>query len=96
LASSMGHAGHTIEVEVRGQPADIATRLEALPGVVGTHRKRGAESATVFTVSASTDIRAEVARLLVASGCDLLRLESRTSASLESIFMAMTHKGGPQ
>ncbi len=98
LASSMGQGGRTIEVEVRGQPADIAARLAALPGVTRAQIRSPGEATTVWTISASADIRAEVARLLVSCGCDLLRLEARTSASLESIFMAMTHKpaGGPQ
>ena len=98
LASSMGQGGHTIEVEVRGQPADIAARLAALPGVTQARSMEASEAATVWTISAGADVRAEVARLLVSSGCDLLRLESRASVSLESIFMAMTHKpaGGPQ
>jgi ABC-2 type transport system ATP-binding protein len=98
LASSMGQAGHTIEVEVRGQPADMAARLAALPGVTQAQGRSAAEAATVFTISTNTDVRAQVARLLVTAGCDLLRLESRTSLSLESIFMAMTGKpaGGPQ
>jgi ABC-2 type transport system ATP-binding protein len=98
LASSMGQGGRTIEVEVRGQPADIAARLAALPGVTRAQIRSPSEATTVWTISASADVRAEVARLLVSRGCDLLRLEARTSASLESIFMAMTHKpaGGPQ
>jgi len=98
LASSMGRGGHTLEVEVRGGPADIAARLLALPGVTQAQSLGAAEAATVFTIAASTDVRAEVARLLVTAGCDLLRLEARAQANLEAIFMAMTGKpaGGPQ
>jgi ABC-2 type transport system ATP-binding protein len=97
LATALGQGGVTVEAEVRGQPADIASRLATLPGVTQAQSRGASEATTVFAISASTDVRAEVARLLVSSGCDLLRLESRTSISLESIFMAMTHKpdGGP-
>jgi hypothetical protein len=47
----------------------------------------------VFEVAASTDVRAEVARTLVAAGCDLLRLE-RNASRLEAIFMSLTHRSG--
>ena len=98
LAASMGQGGRTIEAEVRGQPADIAARLSDLAGVTQTQSLVTAEATTVLTISANTDVRADVARLLVSSGCELLRLQTRASANLESIFMAMTHKpsGGPQ
>jgi ABC-2 type transport system ATP-binding protein len=98
LAASMGQGGRTIEAEVRGQPADMAARLSGLAGVTQTQSQATAEATTVFAISATSDMRAEVARLLVGSGCELLRLHTRASANLESIFMAMTGKpsGGPQ
>jgi ABC-2 type transport system ATP-binding protein len=98
LASSMGHGGHTVEVEVRGGPADLTARVAALPGVTEARSRSAAEAATVVTISATADVRAEVARLLVATGCDLLRLETVARFDLESIFMALTAKpaGGPQ
>ena len=98
LAASMGQGGRTLEVEVRGGPADLAARLLALPGVAQAQSRSTAAATTVFALSASTDVRAEVARLLVGTGCDLLRLEAKAQVDLESIFMAMTGKpaGGPQ
>jgi ABC-2 type transport system ATP-binding protein len=98
LASSMGQGGHSIEVEVRGQPPDLTARLAALPGVTRVQERTGAEGGTVLAVTTKTEVRAEIARLLVSSGCDLLRLESKARVSLESIFMSLTHAepGGPQ
>jgi ABC-2 type transport system ATP-binding protein len=98
LAASMGRGGHTLEVEVRGQPDAVAPRLPTLPGVTSLHGRTGLEPTTVLTITADSDVRAEVARLLVTAGCELLRLEAKASANLEAIFMAMTSKpaGGPQ
>ena len=98
LASSMGQGGHAFAVEVHGGPADLATRVLAVPGVTQAQGRSAAGAATVLTISASTDVRAAVARLLVGAGCDLLRLEAKTQVNLESIFMAMTAKParGPQ
>jgi ABC-2 type transport system ATP-binding protein len=90
LASAMGQGG-IIEAEVRGQPAGIAERLAQLSGVTRAHSRSTSEAATVFEITTSADIRPEVARMLVAAGCDLLRLEKSTSR-LESIFMTLTHQ----
>lgn len=98
LASSMGHGGHRVEVEVRGQPADLAARVSALPGVAKVEERASAEATTVLAIDTKTEARGEIARLLVSSGCELLRLESKAQASLESIFMSLTQAppGGPQ
>jgi ABC-2 type transport system ATP-binding protein len=97
LASAMGQGGHRIEAEVRQEPADTASRIAALAGVTEVTDHAGAEGSTVFSIATKSDVRAELARLLVASGCELLRFEPKTQASLESIFMALTHAtpGGP-
>jgi ABC-2 type transport system ATP-binding protein len=95
LATAMGQGGNAIEVEVRGQPADLAEQLAKLPAVSKAHGRATSEGTTVFEITASADIRAEVARLLVSAGCDLLRLE-RSESRLESIFMNLTQAGGPQ
>jgi hypothetical protein len=91
----MGQGGNAIEVEVRGQPADLAERLAKLPAVSKAHGRTTSEGTTVFEIAASADVRAEVARLLVSTGCDLLRL-TRSESRLESIFMNLTQAGGPQ
>ena len=95
LATAMGQSGNAIEVEVRGQPADLAEQLAKLPAVNKAHGRATSEGTTVFEITASADIRAEVARLLVSASCDLLRLE-RSESRLESIFMNLTQAGGPQ
>jgi len=98
LAQSMGQGAVTITAEVRGQPADLATRLAALPSVSKADGHETAEGTTVLDIVASSDVRPEVARLLVADR-DLLRLE-RGATRLEGIFMSLTAagetKGGPQ
>jgi ABC-2 type transport system ATP-binding protein len=98
LAATMAQGRHTIEVEVRKAGPGLAARLDALAGVTQTQEHATPEGGTVLTIAASNDVRAEIARLLVSSGCDLLRLESKTQLSLESIFMSLTAKpaGGPQ
>ena len=90
LASAMGQGG-IIEVEVRGQPAGIAERLARLPGVTKAHGRGTSDNSTMFEIATSSDIRADIARMLVGAGCDLLRLEKSTSR-LESIFMTLTHQ----
>ena len=97
LASAMGRGGTAIEVEVRGDASGLVERLAGLPGVGKAHARSATADATVFQITASTDVRAEVARLLVSAGCDLLRLE-QSESRLESIFMNLTQHptGGPQ
>ena len=97
LASAMGQGASAIEVEIRGQAAGIAERLVGIPAVRKAKERATTEDTTVFEIVASTDVRADVARLLVGAGCDLLRLE-RSESRLESIFMNLTQNpaGGPQ
>ncbi|HEX7509431.1 MAG TPA: ABC transporter ATP-binding protein [Polyangia bacterium] len=97
LATAMGQGGSSIEVEVRGQPVGLGERLSKLPAVSKALGRSTTDNTTIFEIVASADVRAEVARLLVSSGCDLLRLE-RSESRLESIFMNLTQSpaGGPQ
>jgi ABC-2 type transport system ATP-binding protein len=101
LASALGQGAVAIEAEVRGQPADVAARLALLPAVTKVGTRTTAECTTVLAIAASADVRPEVARLLIAAGCDLLRLE-RGATRLEGIFMSLTAaaggdgQGGPQ
>lgn len=97
LAKAMGQGSATVVVEVRGQPAGVDLRLAALAGVSKVRVAEANDSATTLEVLASRDVRAEVARLLVTEGCDLLRLE-KNDRRLESIFMNLTQTppGGPQ
>jgi len=97
LATAMGQGGSSIEVEIRGQPVGLVERLAGLPSVSKAQARSTTENTTVFEIVASADVRADVARLLVSAGCDLLRLE-RSESRLESIFMNLTQSpaGGPQ
>lgn len=97
LAKAMGQGSAAVEVEVRGQPAGVAERLAGIAGVSKVRIASSHDSATTLEIIASRDVRAEVARLLVGEGCDLLRLE-KNDRRLESIFMNLTQTppGGPQ
>jgi ABC-2 type transport system ATP-binding protein len=95
LASAMGRGSSVIEVEVGGQPSGLVERLAAVAGVSKARVLTSSQSATTLEIAASSDVRAEIARALVTAGCDLLRLE-QNERRLESIFMNLTHTGGPQ
>jgi len=101
LASSMGQGGNNMEAEIGGQSPELAanleTRLLEISAVRQAKMGATADGTTVFDIVASADVRAEVARLLVGAGCDLLRLE-RGESRLESIFMNLTQRppGGAQ
>lgn len=89
LARAMGQGSAAIQVEVRGAPEAIAERLAAITGVSQARVVTSSDSATTLEIIAARDVRAEVARLLVGAGCDLLRLE-QADRRLESIFMNLT------
>lgn len=97
LAQAMGQGSTSIEAEVRGKPAGVAAVLEAIPGVGKVRIAASSDDGTTFEIAASRDVRAEVARQLVGTGCDLLRLE-QNERRLESIFMNLTQaeSAGPQ
>jgi ABC-2 type transport system ATP-binding protein len=98
LAQAMGQGGSAIEVEVKGGPQGVGEQLGAIAGVGKARIVASSEDgARTFEIVASRDVRAEVARLLVTAGCDLLRLE-QNDRRLESIFMNLTQTptGGPQ
>jgi ABC-2 type transport system ATP-binding protein len=97
VAKAMGHGETTLEVEVAGDPVGIADRLTSIPGVARADKRKAAEASTVYRLATVSDVRAEIARIVVGAGWDLLRLEKNASR-LESIFMDLTHKpaGGSQ
>jgi len=95
LASAMGRGVLVVEVEVKGQPSGLPEHLASIAGVGKTKILASSESATTLEITASRDVRAELARALVTAGHDVLRLQ-HNERRLESIFMNLTRAGGPQ
>ena len=78
LARSVLGAGYSVMVEAEG--ADIVAALKSVPGV----REVAAEG-RMYRVSAESDVRAAVAKALIARGANLLRL-SVSEPSLDDIY----------
>ena len=77
----------TLRVEVRGDAAVAESVLRAVPGVLAV-RAAGAGAFEV-EAGAGADVRAEVARAVIASGADLVGL-TQAGMSLEEIFLHLT------
>lgn len=80
----------SVEVQVRGPQAQVATALSGVTGVVAV--TSGAESeACVYLVEAKrgADVVAEIARVVVEAGWALLRLQP-ASLTLEQVYMQLT------
>jgi len=77
----------TVRVDVRGDGAGLDTVLSAVPGVKALRHPR----AGVFEVDAEggRDVRADVARAVIAGGHDLVGLQ-QAGMSLEEIFLHLT------
>lgn len=90
LASQMG-AGGTVEVEVAGGPDTALTLLRGMPGVTGLQIQEQGGASSTIRMSASAELRPQIARALVNGGLELLRLD-RGTARLESIFLQLTKK----
>jgi ABC-2 type transport system ATP-binding protein len=82
-------------LRVRGDAADLAKKIAALPGVTGVFT--GPDGAIEFQSTPGQDVRAQAARLAVNAGLDLLELRT-ASLSLEEIFLQLTTEatGQPQ
>jgi ABC-2 type transport system ATP-binding protein len=80
----------TLRLEVRGDAAAAVDVLRAVRGVAAVRAQGGAGTAT-FEVDPEpgTDVRAELARAVVARGMDLLALQ-QVGMSLEDIFLHLT------
>jgi ABC-2 type transport system ATP-binding protein len=85
--------GHeTVFLEIEGPPEEVASRLEALPGVDRVLRKNGQAGHTTWEVQTVRDhhnIRSELARAVVGSGWGLHELRP-VGLSLEEIFLKLT------
>jgi len=78
LARSVLGAGYSVMVEAEG--SDIVATLKSVPGV----REVAAEG-RMYRVTAESDVRAAVAKALIAGGANLLRL-SVSEPSLDDIY----------
>jgi ABC-2 type transport system ATP-binding protein len=79
-----GGGGTSVEITGRGFGDDILEKIEALPGVEGTHLQNGR-----LIVSLETDMdTAPLVRLLVTSGADVEEVR-KGQASLEEAFLTL-------
>jgi ABC-2 type transport system ATP-binding protein len=78
-------------VDVRGGAEPAAEALRSVPGVLSVRaRSEAADTATLeVEAEAGRDVRAEIARAVVARGLDLLALQ-QVGMSLEEIFLHLT------
>jgi ABC-2 type transport system ATP-binding protein len=97
LASAMGQGSSMVEVEIRGPATALVEQVAQIPTVTKVNARPAGMDTTVLEVSATSDVRAAAARIIVGQGADLLRLD-RSESRLESIFMNLTQTptGGPQ
>jgi ABC-2 type transport system ATP-binding protein len=81
----------TLRLDVRGDSAEVAEALRAVPGVtaVRPHAQAGDVSALDVEAAAGADVRAELARAVVQKGFGLLGLQ-QVGMSLEEIFLHLT------
>jgi ABC-2 type transport system ATP-binding protein len=80
-----------LRLEVRGDGESTAAALAAVPGVLAVRRHGADGEAATFEVEAESgrDVRADLARAVVAGGYDLLSLQP-LGMSLEEIFLHLT------
>lgn len=76
-----------ITLRIRGEISDILPVIKETPGVLNVVEK--ADDTVEFETVPGADARPEVARRVIAMGCDLLVLQPNTM-SLEEIFLELT------
>jgi ABC-2 type transport system ATP-binding protein len=89
LATRMGGAAGTIELEVAGparRAVDVARTVDGVGEATVLHEGDGVAS---ISLAAAPELRPRIARALVQNGIDLLRMD-RGAARLESIFIQLT------
>lgn len=77
----------SLRVEARGDAAAVQSALGAVPGVLAV--RPAAPGVFEVEAAAGADVRAEVARAVIAAGHDLVGL-SQAGMSLEEIFLHLT------
>ncbi len=90
LTAQLSH-GAQVEIRVSGPIEKLAEALRGLPRVVAVGIGEGVNGTFPLTVESerSADIRAEVARCTIESGCDLYALGAQRM-SLEEVFLKLT------
>ncbi|MEW6057707.1 MAG: ATP-binding cassette domain-containing protein [Bdellovibrionota bacterium] len=84
--------GNVLSVTVQSSAAAVLSKLKAVPGVVSvTEDSAGSNegSRLIVTGNGETDIRRQVAEVIVQSGAGLLELK-REALSLEEVFVKLT------
>jgi ABC-2 type transport system ATP-binding protein len=81
LAQRVLGTGYHIQLQAEGPATELAAALQALTGVVGVRRGDGNR----FEVAATSDLRAEAANAVIASGGRLLELDIE-EPSLDDIY----------
>ncbi|HXU60758.1 MAG TPA: ABC transporter ATP-binding protein [Polyangia bacterium] len=94
LATQLGGGG-TIEVEIAGAAQRAIDVVKTVTGIGTCRVLRDNDGVALVSMEGSPDLRPKVARALVQNGIDLLRID-RGAARLESIFLKLTSKEGPQ
>jgi ABC-2 type transport system ATP-binding protein len=94
LAAQLGGGG-TIEVEVVGPAQRAIEVVTTVTGIGACRVLRETDGSALISLEGSPDLRPKVARALIGNGIDLLRID-RGAARLESIFLKLTSKEGPQ
>jgi ABC-2 type transport system ATP-binding protein len=94
LATQLGGGG-TIEVEIAGPAQRAIDVVKTVTGVGACRVLRDADGVALVSMEGAPDLRPKVARALIQNGIDLLRID-RGAARLESIFLKLTSKEGPQ
>ncbi len=79
----------TLRVEVRGDAAAAESALRAVPGVLAVRPSAAGSDAFEVEADAGADVRAAVARAVIAAGADLVGL-GQAGMSLEEIFLHLT------
>ena len=81
----------TLRLEIRGDESAVLEAVRGVPGVLAAHVRGGHDGAVVVDVEAEagTDVRSELARVVVTGGHGLLGLEQH-GMSLEEIFLHLT------
>lgn len=82
-----------VQIRFRGDAENLVAKINAVVGV--QHIATINDGLLEFQYSSGQDVRPEVARLIIESGCDLLEMRS-LGMSLEEIFLQLTKDGAPE